>query len=111
MAIVAVSIAPTGEGPSVSRYVAAALCVLERQDRVRWELNPMFTTLEGEVDDIFALIRGMQEAVFAEGAVRVGTVIKIDERRDKEVHMEDKLRAAEAALAARGDSMGSSSAD
>ncbi len=103
MAIVAVSIAPTGEGPSVSRHVAAALRVLERQDRVRWRLDPMFTTLEGEVEEIFALIRRMQEAVFAEGAVRVGTVIKMDERRDKDVRMEDKLRAAETALAAGED--------
>jgi uncharacterized protein YqgV (UPF0045/DUF77 family) len=36
----------------------------------------------------------MQEAVFAAGAVRVGTVIKMDERRDRpEVRMEDKVRA------------------
>lgn len=103
MAIVAVSIAPTGDGPSVSRHVAAALGVLERQDRVRWRLDPMFTTLEGGVEEIFALIRRMQEAVFAEGAVRVGTVIKMDERRDKDVRMEDKVRAAEAAMAARKD--------
>lgn len=103
MAIAAVSIAPTGDGPSVSRHVAAALAVLERQDKVRWKLDSMFTTLEGEVDEIFALIRQMQEAVFAEGAVRVGTVIKIDERRDKGMTMEEKVRAAEAALADRAD--------
>lgn len=98
MAIVAVSIAPTGDGPSVSRHVAAALRVLERQDRVRWKLDSMFTTLEGDVVEIFALIREMQEAVFAEGAVRVGTVIKMDERRDKDVRMEDKVRAVETRL-------------
>lgn len=97
----AVSIAPTGAGPSVSRHVAAALRVLEEQDRVRWKLDAMFTTLEGDVDEIFALIRKMQEAVFAEGAVRVGTVIKMDERRDKPASMQDKVRAAQAALAAR----------
>ena len=98
MAIVAVSIAPTGDGVSVSRHVAAALRVLKAQDRVRWQLDSMFTTLEGDVAEIFALIREMQEAVFAEGAVRVGTVIKMDERRDKEVHLEDKVRSVEAKL-------------
>ena len=101
MAIVAVSIAPTGDGPSVSRHVAAALAVLEGQDKVRWKLDSMFTTLEGEVEEVFAVIRRMQEAVFAEGAVRVGTVIKIDERRDKAMTMEGKVLAAEAALADR----------
>ncbi|MEE2679699.1 MAG: MTH1187 family thiamine-binding protein [Myxococcota bacterium] len=101
MAIAAVSIAPTGDGPSVSRHVAAALAVLEGQDKVRWKLDSMFTTLEGEVEEVFAVIRRMQEAVFAEGAVRVGTVIKIDERRDKAMTMEGKVLAAEAALADR----------
>ena len=102
MAIVAVSISPVGEGASVSRYVSAALAVLRDQERVRWRLDPMFTTLEGDVDEIFALVRRMQEAVFAAGAVRVGTVLKMDERRDREVHMEEKVEAVERSLGTRG---------
>ncbi len=98
MAIVAVSISPVGEGASVSAHVAAALAVVRDQDRVRWRLDPMFTTLEGDVEEIFALVRRMQEAVFAAGAVRVGTVIKIDERRDREVRMEEKVHAVEQRL-------------
>lgn len=98
MAIAAVSLSPVGEGTSVSRYVAAALRVARAQDRVRVRLDPMFTTLEGDLDDIFALVRGMQEAVFQAGAVRVGTVLKIDDRRDRPASMEDKLRSAEEAL-------------
>ena len=101
MAIAAVSISPVGEGASVSRHVAAALRVARDQTRVRIRLDPMFTTLEGELEDIFALVRDMQEAVFRAGAVRVGTVIKIDERRDRAVRMEDKLRAVEEALKAK----------
>ncbi len=101
MAIAAVSISPVGEGASVSRHVAAALRVARDQTRVRIRLDPMFTTLEGELEDIFALVRDMQEAVFRAGAVRVGTVIKIDERRDRAVRMEDKLRAVEEALEAK----------
>jgi uncharacterized protein (TIGR00106 family) len=102
MAIVAISLSPVGVGVSVSRYVAAAIAVLEGQDRVRWRLDSMFTTLEGEPADLFPLISAMQEAVFAAGAVRVGTVIKMDERRDRPgVHMEDKVRAVEEKLATR----------
>ena len=88
-------ISPVGEGVSVSRYVAEALRVVRAQDRVRYKLDSMFTTLEGDLDETFALIRRMQEAVFALGAVRVGTVIKIDDRRDRVVSMEDKIRSAE----------------
>ena len=95
MAIAAVSISPVGEGVSVSRYVAAALRVARAEPRVKVRLDPMFTTLEGDLDVVMALIRRMQEAVFEAGAVRVGTVIKIDDRRDRVASMEDKLRGVE----------------
>lgn len=92
MAIAAVSLTPLGVGISVSEYVAVALRVLEAQDRVRWKLDSMFTTLEGEPDELFEVIRAMQEAVFEAGAGRVGTVIKMDDRRDRPgVSMEDKV--------------------
>lgn len=93
MAIVAVSIAPTGAGASVGTYVAEALRVVQAQDAVGYELGSMFTTLEGDLDEVMALVRRMQEAVFDAGAVRVGTVLKIDDRRDKETSMDAKLRS------------------
>jgi uncharacterized protein (TIGR00106 family) len=95
MAIVAVSISPIGEGPSVARWVAEALRAVRAQERVRYELGSMFTTLEGDPDEIFALVRRMQEAVFAAGAKRVSTVLKMDDRRDRVVAMGDKLRSVE----------------
>lgn len=95
MAIVAVSIAPVGEGVSVSRHVAAALAVVRAQDRVRHRLDPMFTTLEGDLGECLALVQRMQDAVFDAGAQRVSTVIKIDERRDKSAPMEEKVREVE----------------
>jgi len=61
----------------------------------------MFTTLEGEPDDLFEVIRAMQEAVFAAGAERVGTVIKMDDRRDRSVSMADKVASVEAKRVAR----------
>lgn len=98
MTIAAVSISPVGEGPSVGDFVAAALRVTEQQERVRYEVGPMFTTLEGETADILDLVRRMQEAVFARGARRVSTVLKLDERRDREARMEEKVRRVEEAL-------------
>lgn len=99
MAIVAVSVAPLGTGSaSVSKYVAAAERILRDDGRVRYRLDPMFTTIEGDLPVIFEIIQKMHEAVFAEGAVRVSTVIKIDERRDKQVRMEEKVQAVEALL-------------
>ena len=98
MAIAAVSISPVGVGVGVSEDVAAALRVVRAQDGVRYRLDPMFTTLEGELSEIYALIEKMQEAVFAAGAVRVGSVVKIDDRRDREVAMESKVTSVEEKL-------------
>ncbi len=92
-AIVAVSIAPIGEGPSVSEYVAEAIKVLKEDGRVEWEIGPMCTTIWGEPEVIFEVILKMQEAMFRKGAVRVSTVIKMDERRDRELNPEEKVRA------------------
>ena len=81
--------------------MAVAVSVLEAQDRVRWQLDSMFTTLEGEPEELFALIREMQEAIFAAGAERVGTVVKMDERRDlPHVTMGDKVAAVREKLEA-----------
>jgi uncharacterized protein (TIGR00106 family) len=99
MAIAAVSISPIGAGVSVSTYVAAALRVARAQGRVRVELGSMFTTLEGEVSEIFALITAMQDAVFDAGGVRVSTVIKVDDRRDRAAAGAGKVAAVEALLA------------
>jgi uncharacterized protein (TIGR00106 family) len=106
MAIAAVSISPVGAGTSVGRFVAEALAVVRAQDRVRFELGAMFTTLEGDLDEIFALVRRMQEAVFAGGAKRVSTVLKIDDRRDRAVRMEDKVRAVQERVSPRARGTG-----
>lgn len=96
MAIFAISIAPTvGEGTSLSKYVAAAQKVLEEDGRVCFRLDPMFTTIEGEFGVCMEVCRKMHEAVAAMGALRIGTLIKIDDRRDKDVRMEDKIRSVE----------------
>ena len=101
MAIAAVSIAPVGEGLSLGRYVAEALAVCRAQERVAYRLDPMFTSLEGELADILALVQRMHEAVFEAGAQRVSTLIKIDDRRDRTVSMDEKVRSVERALGSR----------
>lgn len=99
MAIVAVSISPVGEGVSVGRYVAEAVRILRDQKRVGYQLGPMFTTLEGDLDETLALVRRVHEAVFGAGASRVSTLIKIDDRRDRPSGMEEKIRSIDQRLA------------
>ena len=92
--IAEVSFSPIGTGtPSLSRYVTAALAVLEAHPEVRYQLNPMGTVMEGERRDVIEVIEAMNEAIFAAGAQRVGTTLKIDERRDKDASMEHKVES------------------
>lgn len=95
MAIVEVTIVPLGtESPSVSKYVAEVHKVLQQAaEPIKFQLTPMSTIIEGELDDLFAVIRRMHEVPFAKGAQRVSTSIRIDERRDKTSTMESKLQS------------------
>lgn len=99
MAIVEVTIAPLGTGtPSVSRYVAECHKVLAQEEGIQYQLTPMSTIIEGDLDRILAVIRKMHEVPFAAGAKRVSTSIKIDDRRDKESTMAGKLQSVKEKL-------------
>jgi uncharacterized protein (TIGR00106 family) len=98
LAIIAVSIAPSGVGTSLSKYIAETQRVLREDGRLKYRLDPMFTTIQGDMDTCLDVIKKMHEAVFAAGAQRVETLIKIDDRRDKPVDMDDKIRSVEAKL-------------
>jgi uncharacterized protein (TIGR00106 family) len=98
MAVVFVSITPLGTGtPSVSRYVAGVEKIL-RASGLKNQLTAMGTIIEGDLDRILEVIRQMHEHPFAQGAVRVSTFVKIDDRRDKEHTIEGKLRSVEEKL-------------
>ncbi len=93
-AIVAVSITPLGTGKTgLSEYVASAIKVLERYPDIQYKTDSMFTIMFGDKKRIFKSIIEMQEAIFKKGALRVSTIIKIDERRDKEMDPEDKIKS------------------
>ncbi|WP_445490437.1 MTH1187 family thiamine-binding protein [Niallia sp. 03133] len=95
MAIVDVTIIPIGtETPSVSKYVADIHKVLqsyEEKGEIRYQLTPMNTLIEGELSKLFEVIQAMHEVPFSKGLVRVATNIRIDDRRDIERKMEDKV--------------------
>ena len=98
MAVVFLSITPLGTGtPSVSRYVAGVEKIL-RASGLANQLTAMGTIIEGDLDQILAVIRKMHEHPFTQGAVRVSTLLKIDDRRDKEHTIARKMRSVEEKL-------------
>lgn len=93
MAVVFVTIAPLGTAStSLSRYVAGVERIL-RDSGLRHELTAMGSIIEGNLDEILPVLRKMHEQPFGQGAARVSTLIKIDDRRDKPGSIEGKLRS------------------
>lgn len=93
MIVADVSIIPIGVGESVSKFVKRAVEELKKCG-LRVEVTAMSTVVEAEnPEKLFFAIQRAREAVFDEGAKRVYTIIRIDERRDKELSIEGKRSA------------------
>ena len=79
--LVAFSVAPSGTGRtdgSVHDAVAAAVKIV-RESGLPNETDSMFTTIEGEWDEVFAVVKRATDAV-AEFGSRVSLVLKADIR-------------------------------
>ncbi|MFC1869923.1 MTH1187 family thiamine-binding protein [Chloroflexota bacterium] len=102
MAIVQVSIVPLGTGTtSASQYVARALSILENEKEVAYQLTPMATIIEGDLDKLLSTVSEMHESAFDEKVQRVLTTITIDDRRDRTATMESKVKSVRNKLGKR----------
>ncbi|SFI14318.1 MULTISPECIES: thiamine-binding protein [Nocardioides] len=96
--IVAFSISPTSgdETGGVSEAVAAAVRVV-RESGLPHETNAMFTNIEGEWDEVMAVVKRAVDVV-AEVSPRVGLVLKADIRPGWTDQMTAKVERLERAL-------------
>ena len=93
------------EGASASEYIAEIQRRLAKQERVRYRMHAMGTSLEGTTDDILTVVGELHAVPFEQGIPRVYTVLKLDERRDRpEQTLADKVRSVEDRLG--GDALG-----
>lgn len=94
MAIAEVTIFPVGTGTtSLSRYVAEAVKVLQNEKEVSSTPTAMGTIIEGDLNRIWEVVKRMHEAVVDAGALRVETIVRIDDRRDKPSSSRSKLES------------------
>jgi uncharacterized protein (TIGR00106 family) len=87
---------------SASPYIAEIQRRLAAQDRVRYELGAMGTSLEGTTEDVLALVAELHAVPFELGVPRVYTVLKLDERRDRPQTLDDKVASVRRLLDADG---------
>jgi uncharacterized protein (TIGR00106 family) len=76
---------------SASAYIAEIQRRLAAQDRVRYEMHAMGTSLEGPTADILAVFGELHAVPFEMGIPRVYSILKLDERRDREQTLADKV--------------------
>lgn len=105
--LVAFSVWPSGGpgGDSVHEAVAAAVRII-RASGLPNHTDSMFTTIEGEWDEIFDVIHRATDAVLTYGK-RVDLVIKADIRPGHDNQLTHKVEAVEKAIAERVKAAGS----
>lgn len=90
------TVIPIGTGDtSLSKYVAAAVSTLDKMG-VKYQINGVGTLIEtDDVEKLFDAVKAVHEAVFNQGVRRVSTHVKIDDRRDVQKTMHQKVESVQ----------------
>jgi uncharacterized protein (TIGR00106 family) len=95
--LVAFSVTPLGVGDTVGEYVADAVRVV-RDSGLPNHTDAMFTTVEGDWDEVMAVVKQAVDAVAAK-APRVSVVLKADIRPGATGALTAKMESLERHLA------------
>jgi len=96
MVLLEFSISPLGKSESVGKYVARSLDIIDKSG-IAYRLNPMGTVLEGEWDDVFAVVRQCYERM-KQDCNRISCSIKVDYRKGHTGRLVTKVASIEKQL-------------
>jgi uncharacterized protein (TIGR00106 family) len=96
MVLLEFAMAPHGTGESLSPYVARILKVID-ESGVTYQLTPMGTILEGDWDEVMAVVSACFKAL-ATDCNRVGMNLKVDYRSGTESRLHSKIEKVEQIL-------------
>ena len=94
--VVSFSMFPLDKGQKVGKYVARIIDMVDRSG-LSYQAGPMSTTLEGDWDKIFKLIKRCNNAL-RKDCKRTYTVITIDDRKGARGRIKGKLEDVEKIL-------------
>lgn len=98
MALMQLTVTPLGtQSTSVGEYVAEFQKVLEQQ-KIPHTLTDMGTIIEGNADELLQIAAKIHALPFDKGAKRVVTQILMDDRRDKNISLGDKVASVQARM-------------
>ena len=93
MVLLEFSMSPLGKGESVGKYVSRSLDLIDRSG-VEYRLNPMGTVIEGEWDEVFAVVKQCYERM-KKDCNRISCTIKIDYRKGARGRLGSKVASVE----------------
>jgi len=93
MVLLDLQIFPNDKGENLSEYVARCLDVIDKSG-VAYKLTPMGTILEGEWDEVMAVVTGCFKAL-EKDCNRITTNIRIDYRNGKNSRLKSKIESVE----------------
>lgn len=86
---IAIQVLPTCSGKDSYTIVDEAIKVIS-QSGLKFRVCPFETVIEGNYEEVMAVVRKAIEACYAAGAEKVLTNLKIQSARDKAVTIDDK---------------------
>ncbi len=93
MTLMEFSIIPLDKGSSFSQYVAGVLTLVE-ESGLEYRMNPMGTVVEGEWDDLLALLTRSFRAL-EKASDRISLQVKFDYRKGVSGALDSKIRSVE----------------
>lgn len=96
MVLVEFSMFPLDKGESLSPYVARLLDIIDKSG-LPYRLNPMGTVLEGDYDQVMAVIRQCFKAL-EKDCNRISMTLKMDYRKTDQSRLESKIQKVESIL-------------
>jgi uncharacterized protein (TIGR00106 family) len=96
MVLLEFSMSPLDKGVSLSPYVARSLDIID-QSGLPYQLTPMGTILEGEWDQVMAVVTACYQRM-SQDCDRISTSMRIDYRAGKSGRLKSKIQAVESRL-------------
>jgi uncharacterized protein (TIGR00106 family) len=87
---------PLGKGESVGKYVSRSLAIIDHSG-IDYRLNPMGTVIEGDWNQVFAVVKTCFEAM-KKDCNRISVGIKVDYRKGYRGRLSSKVASIEKRL-------------
>lgn len=95
--IMDLTVSPFGVGLSVSKYIAVCEEIIKKNG-LQSKLHAYGTNIEGDWDNVFAVVKECHEKLHEMGVPRITSTIRVGTRTDKEQSMTDKIESVTSKL-------------